>query len=69
MFILDKLMYFLYLWYKIEIMSDEFNSFLNYFCLRWVGIDYIKNFLVMGIKYELFYFRLNIFISFLVIEG
>lgn len=49
MYFLDKLMYFLYLWYKIEIMRDEFNSFLNYFCLRWVGIDYIKNFLVIGV--------------------
>lgn len=49
MFFLDKLMYFLYLWYKIKIIRDEFNSFLNYFCLRWIGIVYIKIFLEIGV--------------------
>lgn len=47
---LDKLMYSLHLWYKIKITRDESNSFPNYFCSRWAGTDYTKNFLVTGVQ-------------------
>lgn len=31
-------------------MRDESNSFPNYFCSRWAGTDYTKNFLVTGVQ-------------------